>query len=161
QALDELDLAGWLNPNASTYPALKSGLESGYAERSEDPAIKRAWLESALTDISHAAQLAPFDAGILYRQAGSLYSLGRVGDAVNVLERLRDVEPNYLQGRLMLARIYFMSGRKELSKAECYSILEIHKRYSGNDQGQTAQRFVSVDIGSVNTLLKELGDNKG
>lgn len=160
EAVDELKEAERLNPNAPSYPSLLASIEFQYAAGLSDPVKKRAVLEKSLEDISRAVEAGPYDVGIIYRQAMTMVSLGRTGEATAVLERARDLEPNFLRGRLELAKIYFSTGSKELAIRECYSILKTHERLHAMGPGHNRDAFVSVDMEEVKRLLSRSGGGR-
>lgn len=160
EAVEELKEAERLNPNAPSYPSLLASIGSRYAAGLSDPVKKRAVLEKSLEDISRAVDVGPYDVGLLYRQAMTLVSLDRTGEAVGVLERARDLEPNYLRVRLELAKIYFRTGSKELAIRECYSILKTHERLLATGPGHNRDAFISVDMEEVKRLLSIAGGGK-
>jgi len=157
-ALDELEEAESLNPNLAHYPSMAAEIKMAVAPTLLDPSARRTLIESSAQDVGRALESEPFSAELLYRLAVLDYSLGDVAGAERALVRARELEPNFLKGRYMLAVIYSRTGRERLSKEECYSIIGIHEKLSKRRLGMVEAEFAAVDIGGVNSLLESMGD---
>ena len=155
EALKELDVAERLNPGELEYPYRKAVLKMELARRVNDPARRGAILESALGDARREAYLYPLSAKVLYRQVQPELDLGKRRDAISALERIKAIEPNFLKGRLALAKLYTDMGEYGLSRRECYSIIGIHKSLENMPLTEWERDFVSVDVDEVEGLLKK------
>jgi O-antigen ligase len=145
-----------LNPNSAVYPVRAATVKMSVEPSVLNPAAKKALVQSSAEDIGRALESEPFNAELLYRLAGLDYKLGDISDAEESLVKARDIEPNFLKGRYMLAVIYNRSGRERLSKKECYSIIGIHERLSKMRLSKAEAAFVAVDIAGVKALLASL-----
>ncbi len=91
-------------------------------------------LELSLTDKKYGLQtvplliqmasLAPTDAKINYNLGISYQRVGGSTQAIEVLEKVTDLKPNYRNARLALALIYIKEGKKDKAKQELKYILE-------------------------------------
>ncbi|MBI2007285.1 MAG: O-antigen ligase family protein [Candidatus Blackburnbacteria bacterium] len=78
----------------------------------------------ALVTLESAATLAPTDTVINYNFAIALYRTGGVARAIETLEKLNEIKPDYADSRFALAEIYAAEGKKEEAKRELEYILK-------------------------------------
>ena len=78
----------------------------------------------ALAELNKAVRLNPMSRDFYLHEFGSCYRLmGRYDEAIAVLKRVLDGNPNYPDSRLNLITTYVMSGKEEAARAEAMELL--------------------------------------
>lgn len=156
-AVAELEEAIRLNPGDLAYQLLISGIEYGYAAALPQSVERTEGLRAALGHAEKAVELAPNAADALMSEARVYIAMGDAASAVRALERLRESEPNYLRGRLLLAECYGGLGKTGLSKREYYNIIEAASALKGARLAPEESEFVKIDQARLDVLGKKLG----
>lgn len=140
-AIEELKRAVELNPKLPTVQALYGRALIGTGDREGAAAAFRRELEANPTDfdsnlylgllrkdenrleesqdyLNRAARMRPRDASVLYALGGLHLAAGRVEAAQQVLESLVKEVPEYQQGHVLLATVYYRQKRKDLGDRE-------------------------------------------
>ena len=74
--------------------------------------------------LEKAIRLNPMPPDWLLHEFGSCYRLmGRYDEAIAILKRVLDGNPNYLNSRINLIATYVMSGKEEAARAEAVKVL--------------------------------------
>jgi len=140
-ALPELKRAVELNPKLPTAQSLYGRALMGTGQREEAARAFRQELEANPTDfdsnlylgllykddahldealdyIGRAARMRPQDPGLLYALGSLHLAAGRVEAAQKALETLVQAAPDYEQGHVLLATVYYRQKRKDLGDRE-------------------------------------------
>lgn len=75
-------------------------------------------LDEAFDYVKRAARMRPRDPGVLYALGGLYLAAGRIGEAQQALEVLVQEVPDYQQGHVLLATVYYRQKRKDLGDRE-------------------------------------------
>jgi Tfp pilus assembly protein PilF len=86
--------------------------------------INTQYLQSALTALLRAAELAPTDPKIRYNLALLYFNLGQEEMAFQNLQKTIDLKPNYDAPHYALALFYEQKGQKEKAREEFQYILD-------------------------------------
>ena len=115
-----------------------------------------AWLHAARSAYERAAELEPFNP--FYR-----LELGRLALALGDRElgetHVRwaiEIEPNFLQGRQWLAKLYLESQRIEEATREYQQIIERQQRYAGWNRDSYEERFLKADATALAAELERI-----
>jgi adenylate cyclase len=113
KAVEECELAVYLNPNsADNIVTLAMVLRT----------VGR--VEEALALLNKAVRLNPMPPDRYLHEFGSCYRLmGRHDEAIAVLKRVLDGNPDYLNSRLNLITTYVMAGREDAARLEAEEVL--------------------------------------
>jgi tetratricopeptide (TPR) repeat protein len=140
-ALPELKRAVELNPNLPTVQSLYGRALMGTGKREEAARAFRKELQANPTDfesnlylgllykndnrlddaldyVGRAARMRPQDPGVLYALGSLHLAAGRVEAAQQALESLVQAAPDYEQGHVLLATVYYRQKRKDLGERE-------------------------------------------
>jgi tetratricopeptide (TPR) repeat protein len=140
-ALDELQRAVELNPELASVHSLHGRALMAAGRRDEASAAFRKELERSPNDfdanlylglllkdegkldesldrLRRADRLRPNDARVLYGLGALHVAAGRTEDAQRTLEELVKLVPDYTQGHVLLATVYFRQKNKELGDKE-------------------------------------------
>lgn len=140
-ALPELKRAVELNPKLPTVQSLYGRALLGTGQREEAARAFRRELEANPTDfdsnlhlglldkdddhldealdyLGRAARMRPQDASVLYALGSLHLAAGRVEAAQKALESLVQAAPDYEQGHVLLATVYYRQKRKDLADRE-------------------------------------------
>jgi hypothetical protein len=71
--------------------------------------------------------------------------LGNRREAQSSIRHAVDIEPNFLPGRVWLARVYWEEGQKSLAQAEYREILERQNRYRDWKKSPLENEFLTAD----------------
>lgn len=82
------------------------------------------YLTYSLVTLERAAALAPTDPITNYNLGVTLYRTGETKRAIETLEKLNEMKPDYADSRFALAEIYILENRKEDAKRELEYILK-------------------------------------
>lgn len=143
-SLDELAEATRLNPSEASYPLLKAKL---LYERSLRPTAsdeRKKLLEEALKEVLASKRLNPYNYETYMTIARIYVSAGDRDAAIDALERLENLEPNYLRGRLMLAGLYLDAGKRGLSKKEYDNIILCRNNMAGRHLDKNEADFAGI-----------------
>ena len=114
KAVEECELAVSLNPNSADNIVILA-----MAFR----AVSR--VEEALALLNKAVRLNPMPPNYYLHEFGTCYRImGRYEEAIAVLKRVLDNDPNYLFSRLNLIATYVMSGEEKTAHAEAKRVLK-------------------------------------
>lgn len=154
-SLEELDEAARLDPREGRFPLIKAQKELEISARLPAPE-RRAWMLAALGDAMKAARLDPFGAEALMTKAVAQNALGNRDEAIQTLEGLKRVEPDYLRGRLLLARLYLDAGKIRLSQDELSNIIETRKTLARQTISPQERAFSEVGQSELEKLQAKL-----
>jgi adenylate cyclase len=113
KAVEECELAVSLNPNSADNIVFLAIVFRTVGR-----------VEEALALLSKAFRLNPMPPDFYLHEFGSCYRLmGQYDEAIAVLKRVLDRNPDYLNSRLNLIATYVMSGQEEAARAEAVEVL--------------------------------------
>src|SRR5207247_4589946 len=98
-------------------------------------------LDEALDRLQRAGRLRPHDARVLYGLGSLHLRTGRVEEAQRELETLVQAVPDYTQGHVLLAMVYYRQKKKELGDRE-QAIVQKQK-----EERQAREPGASDDLG--------------
>jgi adenylate cyclase len=114
KAVEEGELAVSLNPNSADNIVILSMVFRSVGR-----------VEEALALLNKAVRLNPMPPNYYFHEFGSCYRImGRYQEAIIMLKRVLDNDPNYLFSRINLIATYVMSGEEETAHAEAMQVLE-------------------------------------
>lgn len=152
-ALNPLDgrLSGLLG---SVYFALSAVPGSSEQERA-------GLLHAALAAYQRAAELEPFSPWHRF-EIGRLYVvLADRPRAEASLGGALSLEPNFLPGRALLARVYLESRRPGEAQRQYQEILERQQRYAAVPKDSLEQAFLKVDVTALQAALQSSSRSRG
>jgi len=137
-------------------------LSSSFSPQDPSSEQRLVWLRSALWAYERAAELEPFSP--FYRlELGRLYlALGDRQRAEASVRRAVEIEPNFLQGREWLARLYLDSEqipepeRIEVATREYREILERQQRYVDWTKDAMEKQILAVDVTALEAALERV-----
>ena len=154
-SLEELDEAARLDPREGRFPLIKAQKELEISTRLPVQE-RRAWMLAALGDAMKAARLDPFGAEALMTKAVAQNAIGNRGEAIQTLEGLKRVEPNYLRGRLLLARLYLDAGKIRLSQDELSNIIKARETLARQTISPQERAFSGLGQSELEKLQAKL-----
>lgn len=145
-ALDELNYAESLNPLDTAFPRYKARIYHILAANDRNDQIKQSQLLEALKSYKRAAEIDPYNPLNHHEIVKILLMQKNVPEAVERLKHLRDIEPNYLPGRIALAQAYVMLSEYNLAKMEYEAVLKMKSHYRNISFALDVEKqFLNVD----------------
>lgn len=117
-AKQETDKAYTISPK--NISLLKSRASTFNRLASVDPV----YMTYTVLTLERAATLAPTDPITNYNLGVALYRTGETSRAIETLEKLNQMKPDYVDSRFALAEIYILEGEKQKAKGELEYILK-------------------------------------
>lgn len=157
KALYELEYGERLNPLNSDLPHKKAMIYGHLAGGVPDEQVRQKLLQAVVENYQRAAELDPYNPMNHYEIGKALLSLGKYDEAIGRFSHLKDLEPNFLPGRVNLARTYRRVSRNDLASREYLDIISIKDRYHGKKSLDSSERFfLDVDLNQVRKELDAL-----
>jgi tetratricopeptide (TPR) repeat protein len=121
---------------------------------------QQSWLRLASAAYEQTVECEPFNP--FHRlELGRLYlALAEGGTAERSVREAVDMEPNFLPGRIWLARWYLKTGRIDLAKQEYEEILRRQRYYANWSIGAYERSFLDVDVRELAALLERPRNEK-
>jgi hypothetical protein len=146
RAVDHLNEAITLNPLDGRLAGL---LGKVHLTVSSTPAVNSEERHAALISAGKAYERAiysePFNALHYWGLGQVQMKLGNRREAQSSIRHAVDIEPNFLPGRVWLARVYWEEGQKSLAQAEYREILERQNRYRDWKKSPLENEFLTAD----------------
>jgi len=115
---------------------------------------KTTWLLQALSAYREAAKLEPFTASYLYELGRVYLALGDRQTVAHTVRRAVELEPNFLRGRELLARVYLEMDQTEAATQEYLEIIERQRRYAAWSKDPIEEHFLNVDVATLRAELE-------
>ncbi len=166
RAVSELQSAIALNPLDGRLSGLLGSVYFSLAGSHDSSERRAEELRAALAAYGRAADLEPFNSWHRF-EMGRLYIV--LSDPVKAevtLEDALNLEPNFLPGRALLARLYLESRRHAEAKRQYEEIVERQQRYAAAPKDPLEQGFLKVDVSALQAALRssslsDQGDEQG
>lgn len=152
--MKELKQAIALNPVDGRLVGLLGRVHGRFASlASRDQTREHEQLLLGVSAYEEAMKLEPFNA--VYRFECGLHQLklGEVEKAESLVKNAIEIEPNFLPGRVWLAKRYAQSGRVDLAEREYREVVEREQRYGGWNKSSLEAQFLAADPGELAAFL--------
>lgn len=119
---------------------------------------KELYFRQAVEMYERAQQQSPYQVFQRAELAYYLFSAGRYDHAAKELEEILELEPAYLNARLLLAEVKLRQGDPQGARLELQQVEEMEKRYAPSSSKGTnyVQRLLQLSVEQKNELLKSL-----
>jgi len=114
------------------------------------------WLHAARSAYERAANLEPFNPFYRLELGRLALTLGDRELGETHVRRAVEIEPNFLQGRQWLVKLYLESQRIEEATREYQEIIERQQRYAGWNKDSHEERFLKADATALAAELKRI-----
>jgi len=152
--LDEINLAVRFSPKDAYYMTRKAFLLYNLGMCSEGADRERLLRDSYDWYMKASAQN-PYYSYNYYDAAKVAGLIGKAGEREALLGKAVSYEPNFLPGRLELAKIYLGQGRKKEALSELRKIKEIMASFSSGDYDILRKYGFQVDAREVDELTRK------
>jgi len=114
------------------------------------------WLHAARSAYERAANLEPFNPFYRLELGRLALALGDRELGETYVRRAVEIEPNFLQGRQWLVKLYLDSQRVEEATREYQEIIERQQRYAGWNKDGHEERLLKADATALAAELKRM-----
>ena len=163
-AVAELQAAIALNPLdgrlygllGHVYRSLSSSATSSEPLGELNSEQRKAWLHAARSAYERAANLEPFNPFYRLELGRLALALGDRELGETYVRQAVEIEPNFLQGRQWLVKLYLESQRVEEATREYQEIIERQQRYAGWNKDGHEERLLKADATALAAELKRI-----
>lgn len=117
-SVDASTVALQLNPTHLTFYKTRTRIFTLLAQ------YDASYLKDSIDTLNAAISRAPTDPKLVYYLAQAEYALGNSAKAIELLESVITMKPNYESARMYLAELYEMSGNYDAAKAQYRYVLD-------------------------------------